>query len=244
MEVQDEEKTVGHEIDSVKNVHNGTSVVAPQKTSEEPAEEEWSSDYSNDEAQAGPSPSTPQSSDPDMRKRAKTKAMSPRTGIFGSIRKARRNSLKRTHLQTLTDRPSDDDDRGRSSGPGEPSTSSFSHHHPSATYHHKRGSSSSKYSLGEGYPRNQRIKSIRVLSMARDQSPSRSVRFMDEDGSRPGSAPRSLAVSQVDVTLKGEDESESPRSRAISVSGEGSGGDSAIGKNGNGGGAGGNNVRS
>ncbi|KAF8627673.1 hypothetical protein AX15_004310 [Amanita polypyramis BW_CC] len=245
-------QAVGHEANAIKDMlkeaeHGGKSISDLQKQGKvSEVEEDWSSDYSNDDTQPTSSSATPQQlSDSDTRektKTTKTKGTGPRTGMFASLRKGKRNSLRRicSQPQNLVNRPSDDDDRGRSGGSTE---SSANLHHPSATWHHKRGSSAPKYSLGEGYPRNQRINTIRALSSARDESPSRSVRFIDDDGSRPGSAHRSLAVSQVDVTLREEDESETPRSRTVFVSREGlSGGTN--GKSGNGGGAGGINVRS
>lgn len=204
--------------------------------------EDWASDYSNDEGQADSSASTPPSGSDARKKFGKTKSGGLRVaGLFGSSRKGKRVSLRRTHSQPVTfiNRPpsDDDDDRGRS-GP-----SSAQLRHPGAPWHAK-DSSSPKYAVGEGHPRNQRIQSIRALSKARDDSPSRSVRFIDESVSMPGSASRSLAVSQVDVTLRGDDELESPRRRSVIISDGGlsPGGGSASAKNGVS--AGGNNTRS
>lgn len=219
---------------------------APPKTEEVVNErvEDWASTYSNDEVQPEPSTSTPrEASSSDARKKAaKIKAGGLTiSGLFGSARKGKGVPLRRTYSQPLTfvddsRPPSDDDDRGRSSA---------QLHRRSGIPLHKSGTSSPKYGIGEGSPRNHRnhrIESIRALSRARDDSPSRSVRFIDEDVSRPGSAPRSLAVSRIDLTLRGDEELEPPRSRFIADDGSNSGGGSASGKNGVA--AGGNNTRS
>ena len=201
--------------------------------------EDWPSTYSNDDVQAGSSASTPpDASGSDARKNAaKIKAGGLTvSGLFGSVRNGKRVPLRRTYSQPVTfiDSPtSDDDDRGRS----RPYSAQLPRH--PGVPGHKRGLSSPKY--GEGNPRNHRIESIRALSRA--NSPSRSVRFIDEDASRPGSAPRSLAVSQIDVTLRGDEEPELPRSRVIADDGGLSlGGGSASGKSGVT--AGGNDTRS
>ena len=206
---------------------------APQKTKKvaDQQVEDWASTYSNDEAQAESSASTPPgASGSDARKKAsKIKAGGLTVaGLFGSVRNGRRVPLRRTYSQPVTfvDSPaSDDDDRGRS----RPYSAQLPRH-PGASWH-KSGLSSPKYGVGEGNPRNHRIESIRAFSRA--NSPSRSVRFIDEDASRPGSASRSLAVSQIDVTLRGDEEPEPPRSRVIADDGGSSlGGGSASGKSG------------
>ena len=193
----------------------------PQKTKKATDEqvEDWPSTYNNDEVQAESSASTPpDASGSDARKKAaKIKAGGLTvSGLFGSVRNGKRVPLRRTYSQPVTfvDSPTsdDDDDRGRSRP-----YSVQSPRHPGVPWH-KSGLSSPKYGVGEGNPRNHRIESIRALSRA--NSPSRSVRFIDEDASRPGSASRSLAVSQIDVTLGGNEEPEPPRSRVIADDGQ------------------------
>jgi len=247
--VQKTEEGIAHEPKSTEETKRvELTGGSPQKTKKLADErvEDWASDYSKDEGQTeSPASTRPVAGSYGARKKSgKTKPGGLRVaGLFGSSRKGKRAPLRRTHSQPVTfinrphsDDDDDDDDRGRS-GP-----SSAQLRYPGAPWHAK--GSSPRYGVGEGHPRNQRIQSIRALSKARDESPSRSVRFIDEGVSRPGSASRSLAVSQVDVTLRGDDELESPRSRAAIISNAGSspGGGSASAKNGVT--AGGNNTRS
>ncbi|KAF8625984.1 hypothetical protein AX17_006708 [Amanita inopinata Kibby_2008] len=190
----------------------------PERPSTGGADEEgWASDDSH-EGRTGPSSVVSQEADgaADVRKRprvVKTKTTGAKLGAFGSLRKGKlRASLRRAHSQPSSppEGTAEEEDRGR------PSASSISID-PGAAWRLRGGPTKSKYGIGEGYPRNYRIESIRALSRTRDVSPSRSVRFMDEGGSRPGSASRSSAVSQLDVDISGSvqgDEGETtPRGR-------------------------------
>ncbi|KAK2463768.1 hypothetical protein APHAL10511_004206 [Amanita phalloides] len=239
--IKDKMKDVGgHIAADIKKVedaitHDGD---APQKSQKvEQVDDVWASDDSNDDAQPG------SSSCSGARKReGRIKPAGLRLGVFGPMRKTRRVSLRRTHSQPVTfiERPpSDEDERGRDEGP--PTSAPLEGHHHHHHHHHrgvpwhKRDSSSPRSALGEGSPRHQRIENIRALSGVgtRDISPSRSVRFMDEEESgRPGSASRSSAA--------GDDEVESTaRSMRVGVDGGGV----SVGVR-NGVNAGGNNVRS